>query len=385
MVIDHHEDLISAADQLLVLGPSGGTLGGELIFSGSPSAFQRKTTKEIPASPQSTSPASGQLSVRGLSIRNVANANFEIPLGKLIGVCGVSGSGKSSAFIGAFEPALRFLIRECRNRKPTSAEMTRRGVRSISGWESLERVSVLNRIALSRDSRSTVVSVLGALPVLNAIFASSIDAKVHGFQIAHLSKRNPQGRCVKCKGTGRAVRRGAEICDECGGTGLNDAVLSLRWKGKSVRDVLTGTIDEALESFGRAPVVGSLFRAVSDLGLGYLRLIQPMRTLSAGEQQRLRLAAALARGSRRRTLFILDEPSRGLGADEIEKLIRLFRELLDRGHSFVIIEHRPLCLRLLDGLIEFGPGSGKAGGRVISSGTVDDVRKNSVSVIARYL
>jgi len=385
IVIDHHEDLVAAADQLLVLGPGGGTNGGELIFSGTPREYGSDSATAKSPPEQELPSSTGTVTVRGLSIRNVTNANFEISLGVLTGVCGVSGSGKSSAFIDGLEPALRFLIRECRTRKPTSAEMTKLGVRSISGWESLERVAVLDRISLSRDSRSTVVSILGALPILNAVFASSIDAKIHGITAAHLSKRTPDGRCVTCGGTGRASKRGAELCADCEGTGLSAAALSLSWKGKTLRDVLTSTIDESLEVFQRTPVVGTVFRAVSDLGLGYLKLIQPMRTLSAGEQQRLRLAAALARGSRRRTLYILDEPSRGLGGSEIEKLIRLLRQLLSRGHSFVVIEHRPLCLRLLDVLMEFGPGSGSSGGKIIASGTVSEIRKSSTSVIAHYL
>ncbi len=384
IVIDHHEALLAAAEHLVILGPHGGSKGGELVYAGEAKEFAPVGDEPSTVIEPSVFPPA-KLSVRGLSIRNVVNANVDIPLHSLVGVCGVSGSGKSSAFVAAIEPALRSLLQRRRADKARE-ELSQFGIRSIDGWQALDRVAVLNRIALSKDSRSSVGSILGALPILQTIYASTIDAKVHGISLSHFSRRNRNARCPNCGGKGLESDSSSVLsCRECQGTGLTEAALSVRWRGRSLRQLLSGTIDEAYESLSHAPVVGHLLRAVSDLGLGYLQLSQRMKSLSAGEQQRLRLAALVARGTRRRTLFILDEPSRGLGANEVDKMIGLFRRLLDSGHSFVIIEHRPRCLKMLDTLIEFGPGSGAEGGKIIATGTVSEVRSEPRSVIAAYL
>ena len=392
LVVEHDPDTILAADYILDLGPGAGEHGGKLIFAGTRDAmladphsltgrYLRGELKiAVPAKRRKTQ---GKfLKIFGAHSHNLKNVDVMIPLGMLVAVTGVSGSGKSTLVYDVLYKALQLKRtggnwRECCDR--------------LEGDAAVTAVEMVDQSPIGRTPRSNPATYLKAFDPIREVFASTPEAKKRGFTPGHFSFNIPGGRCEACQGDGtvtvemRFLADVELICEECRGTRYKSAVLDVRYKEKNIHDVLQMTVREALAFFAAHPKVTARLRVLEEVGLGYLRLGQSGTTLSGGEAQRLKLAAHLTRQENTGILYIFDEPTTGLHFDDIQKLLTAFRKLIEGGASVLIIEHNLDVIKSSDWVIDLGPEGGDQGGRVVASGTPEQVARNSQSHTGKYL
>jgi len=392
LVVEHDPDTIEAADRVIDLGPGAGELGGRLLFAGTyeeilkdpKSITGRYLSGEmrIPVPNTRHKPAGKFLRLYGVSLHNLQNVDAMIPLGTLTVVTGVSGSGKSSLVHDVLYKALL-----AKKNGGTEKEFCER----LDGDDHVREVIIVDQSPIGRTPRSNPATYLKAFDAIREVFADSPDAKRRGYTAGHFSFNVPGGRCETCQGDGTVtvemqfLADVELVCEECRGTRFKSSVLEVQYHGKSVHDVLGMTVREALAFFVNVPRVTAKLRILNEIGLGYLRLGQSGTTLSGGEAQRLKLAAHLTRTENKGILYILDEPTTGLHFDDIAKLLAAFRKLLESGASLLVIEHNLDVIKSADWLIDMGPEGGDRGGKIIATGTPEQVARNSQSYTGKFL
>ena len=392
LVVEHDPDTMKAADRLLDLGPGAGELGGRVLFSGAYQAMLEEHDSltgrylsgelTIPIPNNRHRPTGKFLRLYGARLHNLQNLDLMIPLGTLAVVTGVSGSGKSTLVHDVLYRAL-------------TAKRTGGSVKEVcdklEGDEAITEVVIVDQSPIGRTPRSNPATYLKAFDVIREVFAATPDAKRRGFSAGHFSFNVPGGRCETCQGDGTVtvemqfLADVELICEECRGTRFKNSVLEVKYRGKNVHEILQLTAREAFAFFNGVPKVVSKLRILAEIGLGYLRLGQSATTLSGGEAQRLKLAAHLSQTENRGILYILDEPTTGLHFDDIAKLLGAFRKLLEAGASLLVIEHNLDIIKSADWLIDLGPEGGDAGGKIIATGTPEQVARNQQSHTGRFL
>jgi excinuclease ABC subunit A len=392
LVVEHDPDTIEAADRVLDLGPGAGELGGRLLFSGSydeilkdPKSITGRYLSgetKIPVPATRHKPTGRFLRLYGATLHNLQNIDVMLPLGTLTVVTGVSGSGKSTLVHNVL---FRALIAKRNN--ASIKEFCDR----LEGDDMLRDVVIVDQSPIGRTPRSNPATYLKAFDAIREVFAESPDAKRRGFSAGHFSFNVPGGRCETCQGDGTVtvemqfLADVELICEECRGQRFKSSVLEVRYHGKNIHDVLQMTVREALAFFVNVPKVTSKLKVLNEIGLGYLRLGQSATTLSGGEAQRLKLAAHLTRTENLGILYILDEPTTGLHFEDIAKLLAAFRKLLESGASLLVIEHNLDIIKSADWLIDLGPEGGEQGGKIIATGTPEQVARNAQSHTGRFL
>ncbi|MFH1842064.1 MAG: excinuclease ABC subunit UvrA, partial [bacterium] len=383
VVVEHDRDIMRAADHLLDLGPGAGEHGGYIVAQGQWSdvaACAESRTGDYLAGRTGgggAEPICGGvepahwLRMTGLRGRNLKNIDLEIPLGRLTVVTGVSGSGKSSALHDTFYRALAALLHRAQAR-PEPYD-------SLVGAEALGAVALVDQSPIGRSPRSTPATYTGIFTHIRKLFAQTTLARMRGYEAGRFSYNTAGGRCETCEGAGvRSLTMDflpdvEVVCEECGGSRYNPETLEVHFKGRHIAQVLNLTVAEARDYLENVPACRKILDVLNGVGLGYLRLGQPGATLSGGEAQRLKLAKELARGGKARTLYILDEPTTGLHFCDVDRLLDVVRQLIQRGDSVVVIEHHPDVIRRADFIIDLGPEGGDEGGHVVVSGDLAQV------------
>jgi excinuclease ABC subunit A len=392
LVVEHDPDTIEAADSVIDLGPGAGELGGKLLFSGTYQAMLREPRSitgrylsgelRIPVPNSRHKPNGKFLRIFGAHVHNLQNVDLMLPLGTFTVVTGVSGSGKSTIVHDVLYKALA-----AKHNGSSVKEFCDR----IEGDSEIREVVIVDQSPIGRTPRSNPATYLKAFDAIREVFAETPDAKRRGYTAGHFSFNVPGGRCETCQGDGTVtvemqfLADVELICEECRGTRFKSSVLEVRYHGKNVHEVLQLTVREALTFFINVPKVISKLRVLNEIGLGYLRLGQSATTLSGGEAQRLKLASHLTRSENKEILYILDEPTTGLHFDDIAKLLAAFRKLLESGASLVVIEHNLDVIKSADWLIDLGPEGGDQGGKIIATGTPEQVARNSQSHTGGFL
>ena len=392
LVVEHDPDTIEAADRVLDLGPGAGELGGKLLFSGKYSEILKDPKSitgrylngelRIPVPATRHKPTGKFLRLYGATLHNLQNVDLMLPLGMLTVVTGVSGSGKSTLVHNVLYRAL-------------SAQRTGASIKEfcdrLEGEEYIQDLVIVDQSPIGRTPRSNPATYLKAFDAIREVFSETPDAKRRGYTAGHFSFNVPGGRCETCQGDGTVtvemqfLADVELICEECRGQRFKSTVLEVRYHGKSIHDILEMTVREALAFFVNMPKVVSKLRILNEIGLGYLRLGQSATTLSGGEAQRLKLASHLSRTENRGILYILDEPTTGLHFDDIAKLLAAFRKLLESGASLLVIEHNLDVIKSADWLVDLGPEGGDRGGRIVGTGTPEQVARNAQSHTGRFL
>jgi excinuclease ABC subunit A len=392
LVVEHDCDTIEAADRILDLGPGAGELGGKLLFSGTYDEILHDAKSitgkylsgetRIPVPATRHKPAGKFLRLYGATLHNLQNVDVMLPLGTLIVVTGVSGSGKSTLVHNVLYRALLA--------KRNSASIKEFCDR-LDGDNHIKEVIIVDQSPVGRTPRSNPATYMKAFDAIRDVFADTPDAKRRGYTAGHFSFNVPGGRCETCQGDGTVtvemqfLADVELICEECRGQRFKSSILEVRYHGKNVHDILEMTVREALAFFINVPKVVSKLKVLNEIGLGYLRLGQSATTLSGGEAQRLKLAAHLTRTENQGVLYILDEPTTGLHFDDIAKLLAAFRRLLESGASLLVIEHNLDVIKSADWLIDLGPEGGDQGGKIIATGTPEQVARNPQSHTGRFL
>jgi len=393
LVVEHDEDMIRVADHIVDLGLGAGEQGGRVVYSGdlpglltetrSLTAKYLRNELAIPV-PSPRRRGTGQkIKLKGASEHNLKNIDIEIPLNTLTCVTGVSGSGKSTLVHDVLYAAI----------KRAKGDWDRRvGVfRDLQGLEYITDVALVDQTPIGRTPRSNPVTYLKAFDPIRELFSLTKDARASGLTASHFSFNVPGGRCEACQGEGEVrveMQFLADVfvpCEQCDGKRFKPQVLDVHYRGKSVHQVLDMTVREALTFFSQSPKVLRRLQVLDEIGLGYLRLGQPATTLSGGEAQRIKIAAHLASFGGERVLYILDEPTTGLHFDDIAKLLAAFRKLVEAGHSLLVIEHNLDVIKTADYLIDLGPEGGDEGGRIVATGTPEQVAQNDESHTGRAL
>jgi excinuclease ABC subunit A len=393
IVVEHDEDTMRAADYLVDIGPGAGVHGGELIAAGTPEevmACERSITgqylsgkRSIPV-PQKRREGNGKkLTIVGAQENNLKKITVEIPLGKFVAVTGVSGSGKSSL-------VNEILYKHLANRLNHARKQTGK-FESIKGVSVLDKVINIDQSPIGKTPRSNPATYTGVFNDIRDLYASTSDAKKKGFKANRFSFNVKGGRCEACQGDGIVkieMHFLADVyvpCEVCGGRRYNRETLDVKFKGKSIYDVLEMTVDEAVEFFQTHPKIARKLKTLSEVGLGYIKLGQPANTLSGGEAQRVKLATELARRSTGRTIYILDEPTTGLHTADVAQLLRVLNTLVDAGNTVVVIEHNLDVIKTADHIIDLGPEGGKGGGKIVAQGIPEEVAKVRKSYTGQYL
>jgi len=392
LVVEHDPDAIDAADYVIDLGPGAGENGGKLLYAGPRSELLQSRESltarylngelRIPVPQMRHKPAGRFLRIFGARAHNLQNIDLMIPLGLLVAVTGVSGSGKSTIVHDVLYKTL-----EARRTGGTFKELCDR----IEGDHLLQGVVLVDQSPIGRTPRSNPSTYLKAFDAIRELFAATPDAKKRGYAPGHFSFNIPGGRCEACQGEGivtvemQFLADVELICEECRGTRFKSGVLEVRFREKNVHEVLQLTVREALVFFAGVPKVTSKLRILEEVGLGYLRLGQSATTLSGGEAQRLKLAAHLTTQANEGVLYIFDEPTTGLHFDDIQKLLTAFRKLIDGGASILVIEHNLDIIKSADWIIDLGPEGGEQGGRVVATGTPEQVARNARSHTGKFL
>ena len=393
IVVEHDEDTMRAADFLVDIGPGAGIHGGELIAAGTPEevmACENSITGQylsgkrcIPVPSKRREGNGKKLTVFGAKENNLKNIDVEIPLGKFVAVTGVSGSGKSS-FVN--EIVYKHLCNVLNHAKKHTGKFS-----SIKGIDALDKVIDIDQSPIGRTPRSNPATYTGMFNDIRDLYASTNDAKAKGYGPNRFSFNVKGGRCEACQGDGIVkieMHFLADVyvpCEVCGGKRYNRETLDVKFKGKSIYDVLEMTVDEALEFFSTHTKIARKLQTLSDVGLGYVKLGQPATTLSGGEAQRVKLATELAKRSTGRTIYILDEPTTGLHTADVSKLLDVLNKLVDTGNTVLVIEHNLDVIKCADHIIDLGPEGGKGGGKIVATGTPEEVAKVKKSYTGQYL
>lgn len=393
IVVEHDEDTMRAADFLVDIGPGAGIHGGELIAAGTPEevmACENSITGQylsgkrcIPVPTKRREGNGKKLTVFGAKENNLKNIDIEIPLGKFVAVTGVSGSGKSS-FVN--EIVYKHLCNVLNHAKKHTGKFS-----SMKGIDALDKVIDIDQSPIGRTPRSNPATYTGVFNGIRDLYASTNDAKAKGYGPNRFSFNVKGGRCEACQGDGIVkieMHFLADVyvpCEVCGGKRYNRETLDVKFKGKSIYDVLEMTVDEALEFFSTHTKIARKLQTLSDVGLGYVKLGQPATTLSGGEAQRVKLATELAKRSTGRTIYILDEPTTGLHTADVSKLLDVLNKLVDTGNTVLVIEHNLDVIKCSDYIIDLGPEGGKGGGKIVATGTPEEVAKVKKSYTGQYL
>ena len=393
LVVEHDADMIRVADTVVDMGLGAGEQGGRVVFTGTleallqePRSLTAKYLRDelaIPVPAVRRKPTNQKLKVLGASEHNLKDIAVEIPLGVLTAVTGVSGSGKSTLVHDVIYAALKRAKGEWDRRIGTH--------RKLEGAEFVTDVVLVDQAPIGRTPRSNPVTYLKAFDPIRELFAATKDARSRGLTASHFSFNVPGGRCEACEGEGEVkveMQFLADVfvpCEQCEGKRFKQQVLDVRYRGRSVDQVLDMTVREALTFFSSSPKVLRRLQVLDEIGLGYLRLGQPATTLSGGEAQRIKIAAHLSSHTGDRILYILDEPTTGLHFDDIAKLLAACRKLIQAGHSLLVIEHNLDVIKTADWIIDLGPEGGEEGGQVIATGTPEQIAQNEASHTGRYL
>lgn len=391
IVVEHDKDIMMEADYIVDIGPKAGRKGGKVVFQGTPREMMATDTvtagylngSRCIAVPAVRRKGNGKtLRLLGCTGHNLREVDFTLPLGTLTCVCGVSGSGKSSLVNGTLQPIL--------SQKFYRSSQEPLPYREITGMENIDKVVTVDQAPLGRTPRSNPATYTGVFSDIRNLFVSLPEAKIRGYKPGRFSFNVSGGRCETCKGNGYKTIEMNFLpdvlvpCEDCGGRRYNRETLEVRFKGKSIADVLDMTINQAVEFFEHQPNILKKIKVLQDVGLGYIKLGQPSSTLSGGENQRVKLATELAKRDTGKTLFILDEPTTGLHFEDINTLLTVLNRLVDRGNTVLVIEHNLDVVKAADHVIDMGPGGGRNGGRIIAAGTPEEVAATD-SPTAPYL
>ena len=392
IVVEHDQDMMLAADYIVDIGPKAGRKGGEVVFQGSPDEMLKQHTitadylngnKQIKPLDMPRKGSGKSIVVRGASGNNLKHVDVEFPLGKLIVVTGVSGSGKSTLINETLHPILsQHFYRSIKKPMPYD---------SIEGMEYIDKVVDVDQSPIGRTPRSNPATFTGVFSDIRSLFVGLPEAKIRGYKPGRFSFNVKGGRCEGCSGNGYKTVEMNFLpdvmvpCEVCHGKRYNRETLEVRYKGKSIADVLDMTINQAVEFFDSVPNILQKIKALQDVGLGYIKLGQPSTTLSGGESQRVKLATELSKRDTGKTLYILDEPTTGLHFEDIRILMDIIQKLVDRGNTVIIIEHNLDVIRLADYIIDMGPEGGRNGGTVVATGTPDEIKAIGKGYTAKYL
>ncbi|GAC1590238.1 MAG: excinuclease ABC subunit UvrA [Chitinophagaceae bacterium] len=392
LVVEHDKDIMLAADHLVDIGPKAGKYGGEVVTQGEPHHvfnLQSETAKYLSgeksiAVPETRRPGNGKcLELKGVTGNNLKKVNVTFPLGKLVLVTGVSGSGKSTLINETLYP---ILSQYCYDSKTNPMEYA-----SIKGLENIDKVIEIDQSPIGRTPRSNPATYCGFFTDIRTLFASVPEAKIRGYTAGRFSFNVKSGRCEVCEGGGMRVIEMNFLpdvyvhCEKCNGKRYNRETLEIRYKGKSISDVLDMTVDEAVEFFTNVPYIYRKIKVLQDVGLGYITLGQSAVTLSGGEAQRVKISTELGKKDTGKTFYILDEPTTGLHFQDVQHLLEVLNKLVDRGNSVLVIEHNLDVIKMADHIIDLGPEGGDGGGRILFEGTPEQMIKNKESHTARFL
>jgi excinuclease ABC subunit A len=392
LVVEHDKDIMMAADHLVDIGPKAGKHGGEIVAAGTPlevikansetsQYLSGKKNIEVPAERRKGNGKTLQL--KGANGNNLKNVDGKFPLGKFIVVTGVSGSGKSTLINETLYP---ILSKHCYNSRVSPMEY-----KSVKGLEYIDKVIEIDQSPIGRTPRSNPATYCGFFTDIRTLFAAVPEAKIRGYNAGRFSFNVKSGRCDLCEGGGMRVIEMNFLpdvyvhCEKCNGKRYNRETLEIRYKGKSISDVLDMTVDEAVEFFQPVPYLYRKIKVLQDVGLGYITLGQSAVTLSGGEAQRVKLATELAKKDTGKTFYILDEPTTGLHFQDIQHLLDVLNKLVDRGNTVLVIEHNLDVIKVADHIIDLGPEGGDGGGRILFEGTPEELLKNNESHTARFL
>ncbi|CDN13997.1 Excinuclease ABC subunit A [Richelia intracellularis] len=393
IVVEHDEETIRAADYVVDIGPHAGVHGGNIVSAGDLQTLLDAETsltgaylsgRRAIATPAKRRGGNGiNLIIENAHRNNLKNIHVSIPLGKLVTVTGVSGSGKSTLINELLYPVLQHHLLK---KRPLPKEIDR-----IQGLGAVDKAIVIDQSPIGRTPRSNPATYTGVFDAIREVFAQTVEAKARGYKQGQFSFNVKGGRCEACSGQGMNVIEMNFLpdvyvqCEVCKGARYNRETLQVKYKGKSISDVLHMTVEEALEFCQNIPKAVKKLQTLVDVGLGYVQLGQPATTLSGGEAQRVKLATELSRRATGKTLYLIDEPTTGLSFYDVHKLLDVLQRLVDKGNSILVIEHNLDVIRCADWVIDLGPEGGDKGGEVIAVGTPEEVAKNTKSYTGKYL
>ncbi len=392
IVVEHDKDMMMAADYVVDLGPHAGLHGGEVVFSGTPAEMLKANTltsdyltgKKRIEIPEKLSPGNGKsIIIKGARGNNLKNIDVTFPLGKMICVTGVSGSGKSTLINETLQPILsQNFYRSLRDPLPYD---------SIEGLDNIDKIVEVDQSPIGRTPRSNPATYTGVFSDIRNVYVTLPEAKIRGYKPGRFSFNTAGGRCEVCGGNGYKTIEMNFLpdvyipCESCDGKRYNKETLEVRFKGKSIADVLGMTIDQAVEFFENQPNILNKIKTLQDVGLGYIKLGQSSTTLSGGESQRVKLATELSKRDTGKTLYVLDEPTTGLHFEDIRVLLNVLNKLVNKGNTVIIIEHNMDVIKVTDHIIDIGPEGGAAGGKIIVTGTPQEVANHPTSETGRFL
>ena len=384
--------MIESADYIIDIGPGAGRHGGEIVSTGTPLQIKNSNTltadylqgrKKIEVPAKRRAGKGKSIILKGASGNNLKNIDVEFPLGKLICITGVSGSGKSTLINGTLYPILsRHFYRSIIDPLP---------YRSIEGINYIDKVIEIDQSPIGRTPRSNPATYTKVFDEIRKLFGQLPESKIRGYKPGRFSFNVKGGRCETCKGAGvQTIEMNFlpdvyVVCEDCQGKRYNRETLEIRYKGKSINDVLEMTVNTAVDFFENIPSISQKLKTLQDVGLGYLKLGQRSTTISGGEAQRVKLAAELSKKDTGNTLYILDEPTTGLHFEDVNVLLNVLNKLVDRGNTIIIIEHNMEVVKVADHIIDLGPEGGKNGGEILCTGTPEEIIANKNSYTAEYL
>jgi len=393
LIVEHDEAAIRAADYIVDLGPGAGEHGGEVVVTGTLEdvmACSQSITGQylagrrcIPIPEHRRDGNSMEIVIKGAAEHNLKGIEVHVPLGKFVCITGVSGSGKSTLLVDILYKRLAQVLQHSRD-KPGLHD-------AVLGVDNIDKAINIDQSPIGRTPRSNPSTYTNVFTYIRDLFAELPESKVRGYALGRFSFNVKGGRCEACQGQGTVKIEMQFLpdiyvaCDVCKGTRFNRETLQVRYKGKNIAEVLDMTVEEAMEFFGNIPRIKRKLKTLYDVGLGYIKLGQPAPTLSGGEAQRVKLSRELSRKATGRTLYVLDEPSVGLHAADVDKLIKVLSLLVDAGNTVVIIEHHPDIIKVADWIIDLGPEGGDAGGEVVAEGTPEQVAEVKSSYTGQLL